>query len=200
MSKKNKHDDNTSSDSMMMELSDLNNLEPGEPSSEEPITTLSDNTVMTEEQTDKQPVPTQTEASNSIDNKKDTTNMPNAKPFSNPTQARAIIAPAEKAITRPAVKDPVSKLIDMTNTYVSLVQPGVKLEENKKKAVDILTNIAQYILSSNSNDVFDAFYGFMMKQRSLMLSSQTIAANLVKYADKSKITKIELKKKKRRFN
>ena len=100
-----------------------------------------------------------------------------------------VIATAEKAVSRP-LSDPIIRLVNLTKAYIELVQPGIKLEENKKKAVELLTSIAQLVLSANSTDVFDAFYGFMMKNRSIMLSSQTIASNLVKYADKSKIVKI----------
>ena len=108
------------------------------------------------------------------------------QPATQPQQTEQ--APKAPIVSRPPT--PADTLNRYTTDYVNLIQPGIKDETVHRKAVELLGKIATLVLSARDDIVFDAFFGFMMKHRSLMLNPQSIVQDLVRYCDKTKITRI----------
>lgn len=104
-------------------------------------------------------------------------------------------APAQTAAsaTKPIVtpKDTATTRFNaLSRKYITLARNGIKTEEQKKEAVDILSDIVFLVTTSHDRAVFDACLSFFLTNRAIMLSEQTVISSVSHYADQTKINRI----------
>ena len=99
---------------------------------------------------------------------------------------KKVIANTTKAPVSPAV----AKFDEFANKYIETMDGDFITEENRKKAVMILTAMCNLVTTSSDIKVFDACYSFFLKNRAIMLVPEKVTDGLYNYADKTKVTKI----------
>jgi hypothetical protein len=97
-------------------------------------------------------------------------------------------------MTVPAVPrktNPVDKLLQMTQQYVAIAGQGLRDEANKQKAAELLLEISKYVIVSHDHSVYDAFLGFMLRNRAIMLSTRTVMNGVLDYVpNKDRVVQI----------
>ena len=109
-----------------------------------------------------------------------------------PTKGVLIVEKNARAMTvrTKVIPKEVEKFNAITDQYIAIMKKDVIGEEDRKKAISLLVIIIQNVLASTDVRIFDAFYQFMLKNRSVMLVPSVVTDGLYKYCDKGKIVKI----------
>ena len=110
-----------------------------------------------------------------------------------PLNRKGVLIVEKKVINKTAEKvipESVKKFNDLAAKYLEAMQKKNISEEDRKKAVMILSSIAQYVITASDVRVFDTCFQFMLKNRAIMLVPEVVMDGFYKYCDKTKITKI----------
>ena len=110
------------------------------------------------------------------------------KPINKPKGVLIVEKKSAKAAA--VIPQTVIKFNELADKYLSVMKKNGITEEDRQKAVMILSQIAQYVTMATDVRVFDACFKFMLKNRAIMLVPEVVMDGFYKYCDKSKITKI----------
>lgn len=125
--------------------------------------------------------------------KKEETPVVEEKKEVKPIPTKGVLIVEKKTVTAPAEKvipESVQKFNALAQKYIEVMGKDMIEEEDRKKGVLILTSLANYVLLSTDNRVFEACFTFFMKNRRIMLVSDRVTDGLYKYGDRTKVTKI----------
>jgi len=105
-----------------------------------------------------------------------------AKPVIKQTSAHMI----KKIVTNPLVE----KFDSISKKYIDLMKSPAITAEIRKQAIVELANMANFVIMAKDNNVFDACFKFMLRERAIMLSPETVVDGINKFLPKDKITKV----------
>ena len=110
-----------------------------------------------------------------------------------PIPTKGVLIVEKKTVTAPAEKvvpESVQRFNALAQKYIDVMGKDMIEEEDRKKGVLVLTSLANYVLMSTDNRVFEACFTFFMKNRVIMLVPDRVTDGLYKYGDRTKVTKI----------
>ncbi|MBR1987827.1 MAG: hypothetical protein IKA36_02185 [Clostridia bacterium] len=110
-----------------------------------------------------------------------------------PIPTKGVLIVEKKTVTAPAEKvvpESVQRFNALAQKYIDVMGKDMIEEEDRKKGVLVLTSLANYVLMSTDNRVFEACFTFFMKNRAIMLVPDRVTDGLYKYGDRTKVTKI----------
>ena len=111
-----------------------------------------------------------------------------------PIPTKGVLIVEKKSVATEGAAAPVpasvKKFNELAEKYIGFMKNETITEDDRRRAVYILTSICQYVLSSSDKRVFDACYQFFLKNRAIMLVVDRVTDGLYKFADKEKVTKI----------
>lgn len=107
---------------------------------------------------------------------------------------KGVLIVEKKVVSAPVaekvVPETVKKFNDLADKYIAIMSANSLSEEDRLKAVRILTSMGQYVIMSSDTRVFDACATFFRKNRAIMLVTERVTDGLYQYADKNKVTKL----------
>ena len=98
-----------------------------------------------------------------------------------------------KPVTQAAtttVSPGVEKFNKLTEQYIELMRNEAVGDDERRKAVLLLTAIGNHVIMSTDTRVFEACFSFFLKNRAIMLVPERVTDGLYKFVDKSKVTKL----------
>ena len=84
----------------------------------------------------------------------------------------------------------VVKFNELADKYISLMSSAVITDEIRKQAIGTLAGLANAVIMTNNVAVFEACFKFMLKNRAIMLTPETVVDGINRFLPKDKITRV----------
>ena len=89
-----------------------------------------------------------------------------------------------------SVSPGVEQFNKLTEQYITLMRNEAIGDDERRKAVLLLTAIGNHVIMSSDTRVFEACFSFFLKNRAIMLVPERVTDGLYKFVDKAKVTKL----------